>query len=97
MALPPQPPRRRPPAFRPSFTLALLYLLVFFVIFAMLLVLPELLSVLRDAPPGPAQQHAAEALVHKVAGPRLPWALALAVGTLALGAWLQVLPGLRQR
>lgn len=97
MALPPHAPRRRPPAFRPSFTLAALYLLAFFAIFSMLFVLPELLTVLRDSAPGPEQQRLAQEIVHRVAGPRLPWAMALALGALGLGAYLQVLPGLRRR
>jgi hypothetical protein len=98
VSLPPDHPlhgRRRAPAFRPSFTLALLYLLAFFLLYAFLLILPELLTVLRDVPAGPEQQQIAQETAHRVARPRLAWAVALALGSVGLGAWLQVLPGLR--
>ena len=50
---------RRPPAFRPSFTLSLLYMAGFFVLFAVLLILPSLLEVLAEVPVGPEQEQAA--------------------------------------
>ena len=53
-------PRRKPPVLRPSFTLALLYLAGFFLLFSLLLILPELLPVLNRVPPGPEQQRLAE-------------------------------------
>lgn len=88
--------RRRPPAFRPSFTLALLYLAVFFFVFAFLLVMPELVGVLRDVPPGPEQQAIAERAVREVAGPRTLWALLLALAALGFGSYLRVLPGMKR-
>ncbi len=100
MSLPPDHPlagRRRAPAFRPSFTLALLYLAVFFVVYALLLILPELLTVLRDVPPGPEQQQIAQETARRSFGPKAGYALGLALATIWAGARLQVLPGLRPR
>jgi hypothetical protein len=100
VSLPPEHPlsqRRRAPVFRPSFTLALLYLALFFGVYAFLLVMPELIAVLRDVQPGPEQQEIAQRAAREAFRPMLPWALLLALGTLALGAWLDVLPGLRRR
>ncbi len=88
--------RRRAPAFRPSFTLAVLYIGGFFVVFAFLLILPELLAVLRDVPPGPEQERIAREVAQRAAGPRLLWALGLALAALGLGSYLQVLPGLKR-
>ena len=88
--------RRRAPAFRPSFTLALLYLGAFFVLFAFLLILPDLLAVLRDIPPGPEQEQMAREVARQAAKPRLLWAVGLALGAVGLGAYLQVLPGLKR-
>lgn len=99
MSLPPEHPlagRRRAPAFRPSFTLAILYLLAFFAVYAVLLVLPALLAVLRDVPAGPEQQQIAREAARAAFRPNALWALLLALATLGLGAWLQVLPGLRR-
>lgn len=89
--------RRRAPAFRPSFTLALVYLVGFFLVFAFLLILPELLAVLRDVAPGPEQQRIAADVAQRAAAPRLIWALGFALASVALGSYLQVLPGLKSR
>ena len=88
--------RRRAPAFRPSFTLALVYLVGFFFAFAFLLILPELLTVLRDVPAGPEQQAMAEQVAQQALAPRLSWAVLLALAAVGLGAYLQVLPGLKR-
>ncbi len=90
----PQLPRRRPPVFRPSFTLMVLYLLFFFALFAVLAILPELLPLL-EKPAVPALQEEAERVAREAAAGRLLWALLLAVGTVGLGAYLRVLPGLK--
>ena len=87
--------RRRAPVFRPSFTLMLVYLLVFFVLFAVLAILPELLPLL-EKPAVPALQEEAERVARDAASGRLIWALLLAIGTVGLGAYLQVLPGLKR-
>ena len=88
--------RRRAPAFRPSFTLALVYLAAFFVLFAFLLILPELLTVLGEVPPGPEQEQVAREVAERAAKPRILWALGLALGAVGLGAYLEVLPGLKR-
>lgn len=91
------PPRRRAPAFRPSFTLAALYVVGFFALFAMLFILPELLRVLAEVPPGPEQQRIAQEVARKAAAPRLPYAVAAALLTVGLGTYLEILPGLKPR
>ena len=99
MSLPPEHPlasRRRPPAFRPSFTLALLYLVGFFFLFAFLLILPELLAVLRDSPPGPDQQRIAEQVAREAFAPRALYAVVLSVTCVGLGSYLRILPGVRR-
>lgn len=88
--------RRRAPVFRPSFTLAVVYLVGFFFLFAFLLVLPDLLAGLQNVAPGPAQEELAEEIARRAAAPRLPLALLLALGAVGLGAYLQVLPGLKR-
>jgi hypothetical protein len=99
MSLPPDHPlagRRRAPAFRPSFTLSIFYLIAFFFLYAFLLTMPELLSLLRDMEPGPEQQEAAERVVREAFGPRIIYAVLLAVGSVGLGSYLQILPGLKR-
>ena len=76
--------------------MAVLYVGGFFVVFAFLLILPELLAVLRDVPPGPEQERIAHEVAQRAAGPRLLWALGLALAALGLGSYLQVLPGLKR-
>ena len=48
------------PAFAPRFTLSLLYMVVFFFLYALILILPALLGILEQVAPGPEQQAAAE-------------------------------------
>jgi hypothetical protein len=91
------PPRRQRPAFRPSFTLALLYLAGFFTLFALLLIAPELSKVLGEVPPGPEQQRIAEQVAREAARPRIFYALVLALAAVGLGSYLRVLPGLKGR
>jgi hypothetical protein len=94
----PSPPRRpRPPSFQPRFTLGIFYLAFFFLLYALLLVLPELLDVLANAPPGPEQERIAQQRVHAIARPRLAIAAVLAVLTTVAGAYYRVLPGMRER
>ncbi len=76
--------------------MALLYVGGFFLVFAFLLILPELLAVLRDVPPGPEQERIAREVAQQAAAPRLPWAVGLAVAAVGLGSYLQVLPGLKR-
>ena len=86
---------RRPPAFRPKFTVALIYLAVLFILFALLLILPSLLEVLAEVPPGPEQEKIAYEVARGVAGPRLYSAAALSIATVILGSYYKVLPGMR--
>jgi len=74
----------------------MLYVVVFFVLYALLLILPELMHVLADVPPGPEQQELAEQVAREAARPRVAYAVVLAVATVGLGSYLKILPGLRQ-
>ena len=65
-------------------------------LFAFLLILPDLLAVLRDIPPGPEQEQMAREVARQAAKPRLLWAVGLALGAVGLGAYLEVLPGLKR-
>lgn len=90
------PPRSAGSApFRPRIALSLCYLCVFFILFALLAIAPELLRVLQEVPPGPAQEQAAREIAHASAGPRLPLAFAAALGCVAWGGRSGWLPGLR--
>ena len=68
----------------------------FSVLYAFLFVLPALLPVLRDVPPGPAQQEIAADVARKAFAPGYAYIpLILALVTVALGAHFEKLPGLR--
>ena len=94
-----EPPRRPAPAFQPRFTLGLLYLIAFLLLYALLLVAPELAEVAE--PGGPENREALEQAAFEAARgvvlPRLPLALAASFLTLYLGGRLGFLPGLRSR
>jgi hypothetical protein len=94
---PPSYRRKAGAAFQPRFTLSLLYLLGFFFLYCLLLVSPSLIDVLRNVPPGPAQQQIAEQVVREAVRPRLWVAVVLAGATTVLGSHYQLLPGLRER
>ncbi len=96
------PPRRAGRAvFRPRFTLSLLYLGFFFVLFGLLFALPDLLAGARQLAPGPDEltpeelAQAREIARGALAGGRLLLALGLAVIVTGLGGFAGVLPGLR--
>ena len=94
---PSPPPRRRPPAaFRPSFTLSILYFAGLFIAFAMILILPEMLDALGTLPPDVDAEQAGAEVAQRIAGPRLLGAFLLAAMTLIVGAYYQVLPGMRR-
>jgi hypothetical protein len=87
----------RPLPFRPRFTLMLVYLAAFFLIYALLLVAPELASVASDAgslPPEELQARAHEAAQQAMRG-KAVIALVLALATVGLGTWRRFLPGMR--
>jgi len=84
---------RRPPPFRPRFTLGLIYLAVFFVLFQFLQVLPELIHLLGSMEPGPDQQLAAERAMREGSSPLV--SLVLALAATSLGSYYRVLPGMK--
>jgi ABC-type sulfate transport system permease component len=90
-----EPPLRRPPTFQPRFTLSLLYLFGFFLLYCLLFVAPELYEVLRNVPPGPEQEEAAREAAREAIRPRLLYALGAALFTTAVGARAGWLPGMR--
>ena len=69
-------------------------MVVFFFLFSLLQVLPSLLDLLAEMPPGPEQQAAAEEVTRK--GTRPLVSLILALLATALGSYFQVLPGMRK-
>ena len=93
----PLPPRPREASFHPRFLLTILYLMGFFFAAALLLILPELLEVLAEVPPGPEQQEIAKQAAQRAVGPRLLPALIISVLATAAGTYLEVLPGLREQ
>jgi hypothetical protein len=106
MGDPPRLPRRVRPrtttTFRPEFTLFVLYLFAFFVFFALLLALPDLIEGARALPPDPGplreeERARAAQIARDALRGRLGYAFAAAVVALALGARARVLPGLRKR
>jgi len=82
-------------AFRLRYTLTVLYLSAFVMLYCLAIAVPAMLAVLREVPPGPEQQAAAHEAVRAAVAPRLLVALAAAVLTTGLGAWTRILPGLR--
>ncbi len=95
----PETPRSPSPTFQPRFTLSLLYLLGFFLLYCLLLVAPELSSVAAPASPEQeeAMKKAAEEVARRAVRPRLPLAGIAAILTVIVGARTGVLPGLRPR
>jgi hypothetical protein len=99
MASPP-PLRRSGPAFRPRFTLMLVYLLGFFLLFGLLFALPDLIAAARELPPGgeltPEELEQARDVARSSLRGRIPVVFACAFLATALGAWRRLLPGLRE-
>ena len=88
-------PPRGGAAFRPRFTLTILYFFAFLLLFSAALVAPALLAVLHGMPPGPEQEAAAREAARVALGPRLPIAALAALATTAVGVVARVLPGFR--
>jgi hypothetical protein len=90
------------PVFRPRFTLTLVYVACFFVLFGLIFALPDLLQGARDLGPGPQEltseelDQARDIARNALRGGRLLVALALAVIATGLGAYARVLPGLKE-
>jgi hypothetical protein len=87
-------PTRPTPTFRPRFTIGIVYLVIFFVLFSFLQVLPSLLDLLAELPPGPAQEKAAERIMREGSSPLI--SLVLSLAATSLGSYFQVLPGMRE-
>ena len=92
----PEPRRSRPPTFQPRFTLSLLYLFGFFLLYCLLFVAPDLYEVMQNVPTGPEQQQAAQEAARQAIRPRLPYALAAALATTVVAGRAGWLPGLRR-
>jgi hypothetical protein len=93
-------PSRAPP-FRPRFTLVLFYVAGFFLLFAMLFALPDLLAGARALGPGPEEltpeemAQAQEIARQALGGGKVLIALVASLATVGLGIWRNVLPGVR--
>ena len=90
-----EPRRSRPPTFQPRFTLSLLYLFGFFLLYCLLFLAPELYEVMQNVPTGPEQEQAAQEVARQAVRPRLPYALAAALATTVVAARARWLPGMR--
>jgi len=90
-------PPTRPAAFQPRFTLSLLYLFGFFLLYSLLLIAPELSEIAAPASPEQeeAVKQAASEIARNAARPRLPWAFGASVLTVLAGSHYGFLPGLR--
>ena len=94
-------PRRPPVAFRPRFTLLVLYFAAFFVFFCFLLALPDLLAAARALPAGEgpltdAEREAGARVAAEALRGKLPLALLATATALGLGVWSRALPGVRR-
>jgi TctA family transporter len=94
-AQPPYPSRPRRATFQPRFTLGLLYLVAFFVVYCLLLAAPALIEVANSVPPGPEQEEAAARAAKEAVQSRLWMAGVAALVTTAIGIRAGVLPGTR--
>ncbi len=96
----PLPPRRpRPaPTFRPQFTLTVVYLFGFFMLYALMLIAPTMIESYRALPPGASQEdlELASDIARRAARPRLWIAGVAALASVALGSYTGVLPGTRR-
>ncbi len=93
------PPRRRSSSggtFRPKFTLTLLYAGAFFILFALLLVMPELWPLFHSTLPDAELEALAQETAQAAARGRIGVAFVLAVVATLAGSWFRVLPGLRR-
>ena len=98
-----RPERRRSrPVFRPRFTLMIVYLAAFFVLYGLLFALPDLLQAAAELPPGPEEltpeelEQARGVAAQALSGGKIQLALMASVVTVGLAAWQQALPGLRE-
>jgi hypothetical protein len=91
----------RAPVFRPRFTLVLLYVAFFFLLYEMLFALPDLLAGARALGPGPEEltpeemARAQEIARQALGGGKVLIALVASLATVGLGMWRGALPGVR--
>jgi hypothetical protein len=91
----------RTPIFRPRFTLVLLYVALFFLLYALLFALPDLIAGYRALPPEPGEltpeemAHAQEIARQAVGGGKVLIALVASLATVGVGIWRGALPGVR--
>lgn len=98
---PPRTPRRSAPApaFRPAFTLLMLYFFVFFVFFAVLLALPALLEGMRTLPPATtldAERAAGAEIAKRAVQGKLLYALIASFVAVGIGSYARILPGVKR-
>jgi len=88
----------RPPPFRPRFTLTLLYIAGFFLLYALLFVAPDLAPLLGaegQSLPAEQLQERARVVAQQAMRGKVLLALAASIATVGLAAWRRVLPGMR--
>jgi hypothetical protein len=81
---------------RPRFTLAIVYLFLFFFLYCFALILPALWDILQNTPVGPEQQELARRVAQETVQPRLHIVAALAIATTGAGMYWHFLPGMRE-
>jgi hypothetical protein len=87
-----KPANRKPPPFRPRFTIGIFYLVAFFFLFSFLQILPDLIGLL-EMPPGPDQEAAAAEAARLHSSPLVASLLALLATS--IGSYYRVLPGMK--
>jgi hypothetical protein len=93
-------PGRAPP-FRPRFTVLLFYVAGFFLLYAMLFALPDLVAGARSLGPGPEElspeelAQAREIARRAMGGGKVLIALVASLATVGFGVWRNALPGVR--
>jgi hypothetical protein len=90
------PSRSQP--FRPRFTLTLLYVAGFFLLYALIFVAPDLAPLLgaegQALPPEELQARAQQLSQQAMRG-KVPLAIVASLATVGLGVWRRLLPGMR--
>jgi hypothetical protein len=98
---PPRTARRpaRAPTLRPEFTLLMLYFFAFFIFFALLLALPDLLEGLRALPAAAsieADRAAGAEIAQRAVQGKLRWAFIAATVATGIGSYARILPGIKR-
>jgi hypothetical protein len=95
------PPRRRAAPFRPAFTLLVFWFALFFLAFALLALLPDLVAAFRALPPGegpltPEELAQAREVARRSIEGKLGWVFGAAALVTGAAAWSGRLPGVRR-